>query len=84
MAQRPEPSFLLIVQLHQLQAMLKLGAIPNPATGTPDEVDIPAAQHELALLHVLREKTAGNLTGEEEQLLDQVIDSIHSVIENFS
>lgn len=81
MAERPQPSFLLIVQLHHLQAMLKLGQLPNPMTGTPDRPDYIAARHELALLEILREKTSGNLTEEESRLLDEVIGSLQAAME---
>lgn len=72
----PKPSFLLIVQLHHLQAMLQLGLIPNPATGNPNAPNPAKARHELALLEILREKTAGNLSEEEASMLDQVIDTL--------
>jgi hypothetical protein len=76
----PPPSFLLIVQLHQLQAMLSLGVIPNPTTGQPNPVDHHRARHELALLEILREKTNGNLDDEEETLLVEVIHSLRTAL----
>jgi hypothetical protein len=82
MATAPPPSFLLIVQLHHLQAMLHLGAIVNPMTGKHNPVDLDRARHELTLLEILNQKTAGNLTDEEETLLAQVIDSVREVIES--
>jgi hypothetical protein len=39
----------------------------------PKERDLPMARQEVDLLGVLEEKTRGNLTGEEERLLSQVL-----------
>lgn len=63
----------MIVQLHHLQAMLQLGVLPNPATGEPNPVNLVRAQHELALLEILQEKTKGNLDEEEKQILDEIV-----------
>lgn len=82
MAAQPQPSFLLIVQLHHLQAMLQLGAIVNPLTGKPNPPNIGKARHELALLEILQVKTDGNLTDEEHEILSQAVASIHEAIES--
>jgi hypothetical protein len=39
----------------------------------PKDRDLPMARQEIDLLGVLEEKTRGNLTGEEERLLSQVL-----------
>jgi len=70
----------MIVQLHQLQAMLHLGLIPNPATGQPNPVDVRRAEYEIALLEILEEKTRGNLDENEELLLTEVVSSLHRAI----
>lgn len=81
MPELPEPNFLIIVQIHHLQAMLSLGAINNPMTGHPNPIDRKRAMHELALLEILKDKTQGNLEAEEENLLDGIIDSIRQALE---
>lgn len=53
-------------------AAMHLGMAPNPVTGTP-EVNLPLARQTIDLLSVLEKKTEGNLTGEEERLLSQVL-----------
>jgi hypothetical protein len=53
-------------------AMLYLGAIPDP-DGNKVEVNLPMAKHSIDLLVMLREKTKGNLTAEEQKLLDQMV-----------
>ena len=57
-----------IMALSQL-GMIHLGRIENPATQKA-ETDLPAAREVIDLLGMLREKTQGNLTPEEQNLLD--------------
>jgi hypothetical protein len=57
-----------IMALSQL-GMIHLGHIENPATHKA-EADLPAAREVIDLLGMLREKTQGNLTPEEQNLLD--------------
>jgi hypothetical protein len=52
--------------------MMHLGAIPDPVTGKRD-VNLPGARQMVEILTVLREKTQGNLSPEETQLLDSLI-----------
>lgn len=52
--------------------LVHLGDAPDPAGG-PRRRDVPMAKQTIDLLGVLQEKTTGNLTGEEERLLDQVL-----------
>ncbi|HSC86285.1 MAG TPA: DUF1844 domain-containing protein [Polyangiaceae bacterium] len=53
-------------------ALMHLGVAKGP-NGVPSEVDLPLAHQTIDLLGVLAEKTKGNLTGEEEQLLEQLL-----------
>ncbi len=57
-----------IMALSQL-GMIHLGQIKNPATKKA-EADLPAAREVIDLLGMLRDKTQGNLTPEEQNLLD--------------
>ena len=54
------------------QAAASLGATQHPLTGQV-EVDMEAAQQMIALLQALRQKTRGNLTLEETDLLEGLI-----------
>lgn len=49
-----------------------LGLIANPVTGK-HEKDMLAARQSIDILDMLKEKTKGNLAGEEERLLDYVL-----------
>lgn len=53
-------------------AMLYLGEIPDP-DGRKVEVNLPLAKHSIDLLVMLREKTKGNLTEDEQKLLEQML-----------
>jgi hypothetical protein len=44
----------------------------HPATGRP-EVNLPAGQQAIEMLRILREKTSGNLTREEEDYFEELL-----------
>ena len=65
----------LVVSLSQT-ALVHLGEVidPEPGGGAGQRtLDLPMARQTIDLLGVLQEKTKGNLTGDEERLLDQVL-----------
>jgi hypothetical protein len=50
-----------------------LGDVADPSTGQAGKVNLSAAQHMIDILALLEEKTRGNLSAEERQLLDQLL-----------
>jgi len=68
----PEADFGFFVTTLALQASISLGAVANPATGKT-EANLPQAKFIIDTLAVLRDKTKGNLTKEEEELLENVL-----------
>ena len=54
-------------------AAMHFGDIPDPVSGTAAEANLPAAKQMIDILSLLEEKTRGNLTAEERQLLDQLL-----------
>ena len=54
-------------------AAVHFGDVANPATGQPDAMNLDAARQMIEILSLLEEKTRGNLTAEERQLLDQLL-----------
>lgn len=62
------PRFLDLVQSLQVGAMAGLGMLQGP-DGKHSRVDLPAAKDAIDLLGILQEKTKGNLTKEEEEVL---------------
>jgi uncharacterized protein DUF1844 len=53
-------------------ALVHLGDAPDPSGGTAS-ANPALARQTIDLLLLLQEKTTGNLTGEEERLLDQIL-----------
>ena len=62
------PRFLDLVQTLQVGAMAGLGMLQGP-DGKRPPVDLPGAKDAIDLLGILQEKTKGNLTKEEEEVL---------------
>ena len=54
---------------------MHLGAV-EVEEGGQAEVNLPLARHTIDCLIMLEQKTAGNLTGEEERLLSTVLDDL--------
>lgn len=68
----PEPDFNFFLTTMALQASIALGVIPNPATNAKDE-DLTQARFLIDTIGMLKEKTKGNLTEEENGLLETVL-----------
>lgn len=71
MAQR----FIEFVMMQAQQAMLFLGQIPHPQTGKP-EVNLDVAKMFIDQLVMVREKTRGNLGGDESAVLNNAISNL--------
>jgi hypothetical protein len=54
-------------------AAVHLGDVPDPVSGARGEVRLDAAHQMIDILAILEEKTRGNLTAEERQLLEQLV-----------
>jgi hypothetical protein len=54
-------------------AAYHFGDVPDPVSGQPGAVNLAAAQQIIDILTLLEEKTRGNLTAEERQLLEQLL-----------
>lgn len=54
------------------QALVKLGEINDPLSGKA-EIDLEYARRLIDLIDLFKEKTKGNLTGEEENFLDSIL-----------
>lgn len=53
-------------------ALMHLGEAPHPDDSTV-EVNLPLAKQTIDLLGLLEERTKGNLTGDEERLMTQIL-----------
>ena len=54
-------------------AAIHLGDLPDPATGTPGKTNLEGAAQMIEILALLDQKTRGNLTAEERQILEQIL-----------
>jgi hypothetical protein len=54
-------------------AAFHFGDVPDPVSGRKSEPNLAAAQQIIDILSLLEQKTRGNLTAEERQLLEQII-----------
>jgi Domain of unknown function (DUF1844) len=70
--QFPEINFATFVASLNASALLQLGAIEDPTTGTKNK-NLPMAKQTIDILSMMQEKTAGNLSKEEENLLKNVL-----------
>jgi len=69
----PQVDFSAIVLSFASSALFHLGLVPDPETGQPGQRSLPLAQHSIDLLELLQLKTRGNLSGDEMQLLTNLL-----------
>ncbi|QDU93542.1 DUF1844 domain-containing protein [Lignipirellula cremea] len=70
--QIPPASFEMLVSIFATQAIASLGGIPDPIEGKV-VVRKPLAKHYIDLLAVIEEKTKGNLSSDESQMLTEAL-----------
>lgn len=73
--QKHEIMFTQLVLMFHTAAMQQLGKLKNPLTDAVER-NLEAAQNSIDLLDMLKEKTRGNLSGDENRLLLQVIQEL--------
>lgn len=54
-------------------AAIHFGDLPDPTSGQHTQVNLEGASQMIEILALLEEKTRGNLTAEERQVLEQVL-----------
>ena len=64
--------FTMLINAMAQPALLYLGEIPHPATGQPT-LDLEGARIQIDMLDLLRVKCRGNLSSQEENLLESVL-----------
>jgi hypothetical protein len=80
-APEPDPRFNEFVILQAQNAGLFLGQIPNPLTGEKD-VNLRAAKSVIDSLEMLEQKTQGNLTATEYNLLKMALNNLRPLYED--
>lgn len=73
MAETTEVSFTGFIISLAHTAAVHFGDLPEPGADRPGEPNLPAAQQIIDILTLLEQKTRGNLTAEERQVLDQLL-----------
>ena len=68
----PRVDFATFVLSLSHSAIVHLGEAPNPETGSVEK-NLPLARQTIDLIAMLDEKTKGNLTGDEERLIGQIL-----------
>jgi len=68
----PEINFPALIFSLSSTALFHLGELPDPQTHEKKK-DIPLAKHAIDTIAMLKEKTKGNLTGEEEKFIETVL-----------
>jgi hypothetical protein len=73
--QYPPIDFNTFILSLSTSAMMNMGAVPEPESGQT-ELNLPLAKQTIDLIALLEEKSRGNLTGEEERLVSQVLQDL--------
>jgi hypothetical protein len=68
----PPPDLFYLASSLYMQALMGLGAIPNPISGQP-KVELEKAKHAIDTLAMLQQKTEGNRTSEESQSIEEML-----------
>ena len=71
-AQLPEASFLALIDMLAGEAAMCLG-LAQPPDGSQFPVDLETARHMIDMLGMIEQKTKGNLTAEENNVLENVL-----------
>jgi hypothetical protein len=69
----PDLSFTAFVLSLASTAAVHFGDLPDPVSGKPLEPNLDGAAQMIEILGLLDQKTRGNLTAEERQVLEQVL-----------
>ena len=68
----PEINFPSLIFSLSSTALFHLGELPDPQTNEKKK-DLPLAKHTIDTIAMLKEKTSGNLTGDEEKFIENVL-----------
>lgn len=69
----PRVSFIAFIYSLASNAAVHFGDLPDPLSNENRPPDLDAAAQLIEIIAMLEEKTRGNLTAEERQLIDQVL-----------
>ena len=81
--QVPEATLLNFLSGLGSQGLMQLGALPNPLTGERS-INLPYARYTVQLLTVLKAKTEGHRSAEEEQYLVTMLADLNDRLQKVS
>ena len=67
-----EPNFSIFLTSLGMQAMIFLGEMPNPINNET-KVEIARAKYMIDSIAMIKDKTQGNLSAEEQKLIDDIL-----------
>lgn len=70
---RPQISFVAFIYSLASNAAVHFGDLPDPLTDQRRPADLDAAAQLIEIIAMLEQKTRGNLSAEERQMIDQVL-----------
>ena len=70
---QPRVSFIAFIYSLASNAAVHFGDLPDPLTNERRPPDLEAAAQLIEIIAMLEEKTRGNLTAEERQLIEQIL-----------
>lgn len=76
--ERPEADFNLFISTLALEAKVALGLDVSNSEFTAEshQLNLPKAHYMISILRVIRDKTEGNLSSDESQLLRKLLDQL--------
>jgi hypothetical protein len=72
----PSVDFTTFILSLSHSALMHMGETPNPDSGQV-ATSLPLARQTIDLIAMLEDKTRGNLTGDEERLIGQILYDLH-------
>jgi len=73
--EKKELMFIQLVAMFQAAALQQMGKLKNPATDKIEK-DMAQAQFSIDLIDMLKEKTKGNLSSEEEKVISSILQDL--------
>lgn len=73
--EKHEQLFVQLVSMFHASALQHLGRIKNPLTDAIEQ-DLEQAELSIDMLDMLRSKTAGNSSGEEERTISEIVEQL--------
>ena len=73
--QMPKIDFSSFILSLYSSGLVQLGKVEDPSTGAKT-IDLPMAQHSIDMIVMLQEKTSGNLTEDEENLVKALLSEL--------